>query len=128
MVVMGASADHALAQFKALARRIFHTDPDAKAPWRYLWDLIRNLVTDSRYDSAIVRATLQDAYGVHRRLLGTPGPSLPNLRIGLTTSDIADGQLCLFTNYRGTGRAEQLSAYRVLSPAVGQLDPFVYDV
>jgi hypothetical protein len=126
--MMGASVDHALVQFKTLARRIFHSDPRPKAPWRCVWDLIQNLLMDSRYDPTTVQTTLQDVYGSHRRLLGSPGPSLPSLRIGLTTSDITDGQLCLFTNYRGTGRPEQPSAYRVLTPPSGQPEPYVCDV
>lgn len=121
---MGSNTSEALTKFEMLAQRIF---PPAKGPQTLLqvsWDLLRNIITDNRYDSSVLDETLQTTFG-GRRLFTSANFSGP--RVALTASHISDGQLCIFTNYRGIGRATKPSAYRVIVPQVPSEEPCLWE-
>ena len=72
-------------------------------------------MADSRYDSGALDRALQEAFGPTRRLFDTTIPLVSGIRIALTASQVDDGSLCLFTNYRAARRSSTWSAHSVLA-------------
>lgn len=121
---MGLNTSEALTKFKLLAKRIFPPINGPQTLLRVSWDLLRNIIIDSRYDSSVLDETLQTTFG--GRCLFTSA-SFPGPRVALTASHISDGQLCIFTNYRGIGCATKPSAYRVIVPQLPSEKPRLWE-
>lgn len=115
VVVRGACVDEACSKFNRLARQIFPSRPRRYTFLGQSWDLLSTWVADSRYDSGALDRALQEAFGPTRRLFDTTIPLVSGIRIALTASQVDDGSLCLFTNYRAAGRSSTRSAHSVLA-------------
>lgn len=115
VVVRGACVDEACSKFNRLARQIFPSRPRRYTFLGQSWDLLSTWVADSRYDSGALDRALQEAFGPTRRLFDTTIPLVSGIRIALTASQVDDGSLCLFTNYRAAGRSSTWSAHSVLA-------------
>ncbi|CRG92894.1 Leucine--tRNA ligase [Talaromyces islandicus] len=125
--VIGSSPHHAQTKFPPLAKGVFASTPPRTAAGR-AWALVRHLLRDGRYDSSVLDRTLQEAFGRHRRLFGSANHTVVGTRVAATVSHIANGQLCLFTNYRGIGRPQETSAYQVLVPRTAAEEPRLWEV
>ena len=115
VAVRGACVDEACSKFNRLARQIFPSRPRRYTLLGQSWDLLSTLVADSRYDSGALDRALQEAFGSTRRLFDTTIPLVSGIRVALTASQVDDGSLCLFTNYRAAGRSSTWSAHSVLA-------------
>lgn len=82
-------------------------------------------MADSRYDSAVLDRTVQDGFGRDRRLFDTTKPLVSGIRVALRASQVEDGSLCLFSNYRAAGRLRMSSAYGALVP---KQEPFLWEM
>ena len=115
VIVRGACVDEACSKFNRLARQIFPARPRRYTFVGQSWDLLSTWMADSRYDSGALDRALQEAFGPTRRLFDTTIPLVSGIRIALTASQVDDGSLCLFTNYRAAGRSTTWSAHSVLA-------------
>lgn len=115
VVVRGASINEASSKFNSLARQIFPLRPRRYTFLGQSWDLLSTWMMDSRYDSDNLDRALQEAFGPTRRLFDTTAPLVSGIRVALTASQVTDGSLCLFPNYRAAGRSNMQSAHSILT-------------
>lgn len=115
VVICGACVDEASSKFKRLARQIFPLRPRRYTFFGQSWDFLSTWMMDSRYDSDTLDKALQEAFGPSRRLFDTAAPRVSGIRVALTASQVTDGSLCLFPNYRAAGRSNTQSAHNILT-------------
>jgi hypothetical protein len=127
-MIQGSPAADASEKFISLARTIFPKQPRRQTRFGQYWDLFRNWQADGRYDSGILDTTLEKAFG-HRRLFDVASPLPSGHGVAVTASHIdEDGSLCLFSNYRLSGRAEEQVSYRLIAPQEPDDEPLLWQV
>ncbi|BAE66149.1 unnamed protein product [Aspergillus oryzae RIB40] len=124
-MVCGANVADTRPKFDTLARQIFSRRPLWQTILGQSWGWVTAWMADSRYDSAVLDRTVQDGFGRDRRLFDTTKPLVSGIRVALTASQVEDGSLCLFSNYRAAGRPRMSSAYRALVP---EQEPFLWEI
>ncbi|KAK6810411.1 hypothetical protein RU639_013816, partial [Aspergillus parasiticus] len=125
VMVCGANVADTHPKFDTLARQIFSRRPLWQTILGQSWGWVTAWMADSRYDSAVLDRTVQDGFGRDRRLFDTTKPLVSGIRVALTASQVEDGSLCLFSNYRAAGRLRMSSAYRALVP---EQEPFLWEI
>lgn len=115
VVICGVSINEASSKFNCLARQIFPLRPRRYTFLGQSWDFLSTWMMDSRYDSDNLDRALQEAFGPTRRLFDTTAPLVSGIRVALTASQVTDGSLCLFPNYRAAQRPNIQSAHSILT-------------
>ncbi|EED22741.1 conserved hypothetical protein [Talaromyces stipitatus ATCC 10500] len=123
------SPEQALEAFVPFARLIFPRKQRLPGPIDFFGNLARNLLSDGSYNSETLDSILAEAFGDQRRLYEASRHSQGGCRVAITASQVEkNGELCLFTNYRGPERPEGLTSYDVMAPANVDDEPFLWQV
>jgi hypothetical protein len=67
-------------------------------------DFLVSWFVDSRHDGSLLEKTLQENFGVSRRLFDVSLACPSGVKIGVTATTISDSTLCIFSNYNGNGK------------------------
>ncbi|KAI9035013.1 patatin-like phospholipase family protein [Aspergillus affinis] len=125
LMVRETCVSEAHTKFEALAQQIFPLRPRRQTVLGQSWDWLMTWATDSRHNSGVLDRTLQEAFGRHHKLFDTPISLLSGVRVALTASQVEDGSLSLFTNYRSAGRSGISSSYKVIAPGE---EPLLWEI
>jgi hypothetical protein len=123
MFLLRRSLSECITAFKRLATKAFsrHRRFGHSLLGRAL-DFLSSLLTDSTYGATEIEQCVKEAFGSDGLLFGnvktTPGVS--GIKIAVTTMTVSDSQLCILSNYNGSG-TRQGTILR-LSQATGLID------
>lgn len=105
LIVGGSTIDDSLTRFQRWATELFPVHSYRCFPHcQRLRDFLIWLVRDSKYDSQVLEAVMQQAFGVDKILFDAPAQHRLGVKVGIMATTAAKSQLRIFTNYNGPAR------------------------
>jgi len=104
LVVCRSSISQSLARFKHWVTRIFPIKRYRCLPYcQKLRDCLIWLIRDSKYDSQVLEAVMQEAFGKSELLFDATAQHWSGTKLGIMATTASTSQLRIFTNYNGSG-------------------------